>query len=186
MDNNGSEGCLLDSGFLRDVKPQPTTVCFHSDMGLFLVQHFNRVPVPSAQSPNVLSGTDYCECPEAGGWHSSFLHAGKLLGLKIRAGGRSNSLTCKGLFRTSSAEVWADNSHLTSHITQTSAALLPLLSSVKLPSCRSFALDPWNQPGVQSRMCSGMLEGCKCHRGLSALTCISPCCQLVSHLSCGS
>lgn len=109
MGNNRSEESLLCSGFLRDVKPQPTTVCFHSDMGLFLVQHFNWVAVPSAQSPNDLSGTDYCEWPEAGRWHSSSLYAGQLLGPKIRAGGRSNSLTCKGLFRASSAEVWADN-----------------------------------------------------------------------------
>lgn len=67
MDNNGSEESLLSSGFLRDMKPQPTTVCFYSHMGLFLVQHFNWVPVPSAQSPNILSDTDYCEWPEAGG-----------------------------------------------------------------------------------------------------------------------
>ncbi|CAN8188615.1 unnamed protein product [Coccothraustes coccothraustes] len=33
--------------------------------------------------------------------------------------------------------------------------------SVKLLSCESFALDLRNQPGVQSRMCSEMLEGCR-------------------------
>lgn len=110
VDNDRNEGSLLGLGFLRDVKPQPTTACFYSDMGLFLVQHFNWVAVPSAQSPNVLSGTDYYEWPEAEGWHSSSLHAGQPSGPKISAGSRSNSLTCKGLFRASSAEVWAGNS----------------------------------------------------------------------------
>lgn len=53
-------------------------------------------------------------------------------------------------------------SGLVTHSTrQVSAALLPLLSSVKLLSCKSFALDLQNQLGLQSRICTGIPEGCE-------------------------
>lgn len=44
---------------------------------------------------------------------------------------------------------------------QASAAFVPLLSSVKLLSCESFALDLRTQMGLQSRVCTEMPEGCE-------------------------
>lgn len=107
MDNKGSEGSLLRSGFLRDVKPQPTSGLTLRHGAIFSAAFSTGLLFPLLRAQMFSQTlTIVSSLRQEGGTAFPCM----LGSPKIRAGGRSNSLTCKGLFRATSAEVWAGNS----------------------------------------------------------------------------